>query len=360
MKIFNKKYSKNELLEKIGNISQLGGIKLMEYIDGPGRGVRVAEMKNAAGLYALVLIDRGLDISYFDYKGASLVWRSNTGDTSPFLYESQKNEWLRTFFGGLLCTCGLSYMGATCRDGDDELGLHGRISNSLGYDVSTGNKWDNDDYYFWIEGKAREALLFFDNLEMQRRITMSMDGLWIKINDIVTNIGNHVSPLMMLYHMNFGFPLLDKGAKLIEYEHKIIPRDEEAERYIDSYNIIELPKLDYKQRVYFHDIKGDKNGYSHIILKNEYFNDGKGFGIHLKFKKDTLPFLTQWKNLNTKEYVLALEPCNSYPRGRSVEKEMGTVKYIKPDEEIGFEIIIEVLPSNEDINLTHRRNLLEY
>jgi len=32
---------------------------------------------------------------------------------------------------------------------------------------------------------------------------------------------------------------------------------------------------------------------------------------------------------------------------------MGTVKYIKPDEEIGFEIIIEVLPSNEDINLTH-------
>jgi len=37
MKIFNKKYSKNELLEKIGNISQLGGIKLMEYIDGPGR-----------------------------------------------------------------------------------------------------------------------------------------------------------------------------------------------------------------------------------------------------------------------------------------------------------------------------------
>jgi hypothetical protein len=353
MKIFSKNYSRKELLEKTGDISQLGGIKFMEYIDGPGRGVRVAEMKNAAGLYALVLLDRSLDISYFDYRGASLVWRSAAGDTSPYLYESQKIEWLRTFFGGLLCTCGASYMGTACVDNGEELGLHGRISNSPGYDISTGSEWDGNNYKFWVEGKAKEAGVFLDNLELRRRITTSMDGLWIKIDDKVTNIGNHKSPVMMLYHMNFGFPLLDEGAKLIEFNSKVVSRDEEAKKYFGTYNVFEAPQLDYKERVYLHDIPADKSGYSHIILSNEKFGDGNGLGMHMKFKKDNLPYMTQWKNLGVREYVLGLEPGNSYPRGRAIEKAEGTVRYLEMGEEVDFEIIVEVLPSNNEIKARH-------
>jgi len=351
MKIFGKEYSRKELFEKTGDFSQLGGIKFMEYTDGPGRGVRVAELKNAAGLYALVLLDRSLDISYFDYKGISLVWRSATGDTSSFLYDSRKKEWLRTFFGGLLCTCGASYVGAACVDDDEELGLHGRISNSPGYDISTGQKWEGDKCLFWVEGKSKEAGVFLDSLELNRKITMSMDCLWIKINDRVTNIGNHKTPVMMLYHANFGFPLLDEGSRLIEFNSKVVPRDEEAEKYFDTYNIFEAPQLNYKERVYFHDIPADKQDYSHVILSNEKFNNGNGLGIHIKYKKDNLPYLIQWKNLGVREYVLGLEPGNSYPRGRSIEKEKGTVRYLEMGEEADFEIIIEVLPSNDDINL---------
>ncbi|MCL5986371.1 MAG: aldose 1-epimerase family protein [Actinobacteria bacterium] len=360
MEIFGKKYSKKELMEKTGDISQLGGIKFMEYTDGPGRGVRVAEIKNAAGLYALVLLDRSLDISYFDYKGASLVWRSTVGDTSPFMYESQGTEWLRTFFGGLLCTCGASYMGASCVDDGEELGLHGRISNSLGYDISTGSSWEGDQYYFWVEGKAKEAGVFLDSLELKRRITMSMDGLWIKINDTVTNIGNRRSPVMMLYHINFGFPLLDEGAKLIEFNGKVVPRDEEAKKYFDSYNVIEAPQPDYKERVYLHDIPADRQGYSHIILSNEKFDRSNGMGMHMKFKKDNLPYLTQWKNPGVREYVLGLEPGNSYPRGRAVEKAEGTVRYLEMGEEVDFEIIVEVLSSNDKIEARSTEVLANY
>jgi hypothetical protein len=325
----------------------------MEDSDGPRRGVRVAELKNPAGLYALVLIDRCLDISYFDYKGASMVWKSTTGDRSPFLYESRGSEWLRSFFGGLLCTCGLSYMGAACIDNQEELGLHGRISNSPAYDISTGGEWDKDDYIFWLEGKVREATLNGDNLELRRKITMSMDGLWIKVNDLITNIGNRISPLMVLYHMNFGFPLLDAGSKLIEFKSEVVPQDDEAEKYFDTYNLFENPQPNFKQRVYYHDICADHQGYSHIILANERFNNKNGIGVHLKFRKNTLPYMTEWKNLKVKEYALGLEPGNSYPRGRVIERSKGNLRYIEPNEEVDFEFLVEVIPSNVDIKKKH-------
>ena len=260
---------------------------------------------------------------------------------------------VRSFFGGLICTCGLSYNGAVCMDDGEELGIHGRISNSPAYNISTGGEWKKDDYVFWLEGKVKEATFNNDNLELKRKITMSMDGLWIKVNDLITNIGNRKSPLMVLYHMNFGFPLLDVGAKLIGFNSKVIPQDSEAEKYFDTYNIFEGPQPNFKQRVYHHDIPADHKGYSHIIFANENFSNRNGIGVHLEFKKNTLPYMTEWKNLNIKEYTVGLEPGNSFPRGRVIERTEGNLKYIEPDEEIDFEFQIEVLSSNLAIKKKH-------
>jgi hypothetical protein len=44
-----------------------------------------------------------------------------------------------------------------------------------------------------------------------------------------------------------------------------------------------------------------------------------------------------------------LEPGNSYPRGRAVEKAKGTVRYLEMGEEVDFEVIFEVLPSKSEI-----------
>ena len=59
--------------------------------------------------------------------------------------------------------------------------------------------------------------------------------------------------------------------------------------------------------------------------------------------------MTQWKYLGVRDYVLGLEPGNSYPRGRAVEKAKGTVRYLEMDEEVDFEIMVEVLPSIDNI-----------
>ena len=101
MNIFGKEISKEELQQKTGDISQLGGVKYYELTDGVSRGVRAIDLKSPCGLDFTVLLDRGMDISSFSYKSVPIAWRSATRDTSPVYYESRGIEWLRTFYGGL-------------------------------------------------------------------------------------------------------------------------------------------------------------------------------------------------------------------------------------------------------------------
>ena len=51
------------------------------------------------------------------------------------------------------------------------------------------------------------------------------------------------------------------------------------------------------------------------------------------------------------EYVCGIEPGNSYPRGRSVEKKEGTVRYIEPGQKINFRLEFNILKSSEDIEI---------
>ena len=129
MKIFGKNPKKHELLKKLGDITQLGGVKYYEYSDGTSRGLRAFDIRSPEGLDMTVLIDRGMDISDLRFKGIPFTWKSHTGETTASFYESSGVEWLRTFYGGLLTTCGLTYFGAPSTDEGEELGLHGRISN---------------------------------------------------------------------------------------------------------------------------------------------------------------------------------------------------------------------------------------
>src|SRR4030067_1622952 len=127
MKLFGKKMKKNDILKRIGDISQIGGLKSYELNDGPSKGIRAIDFKTPCGLDFTTLIDRGMDISHLNYKSIPICWKSATRETSPIYYESRDFEWLRTFFGGLITTCGLTYFGQPCVDEGEALGLHGRI-----------------------------------------------------------------------------------------------------------------------------------------------------------------------------------------------------------------------------------------
>ena len=71
----------------------------------------------------------------------ALGYISKIDIVSPAYYEQPEFGFFRNFFAGLLTTCGLSYMGDPNIDNDEELGLHGRISNTDAEDVCISNEW---------------------------------------------------------------------------------------------------------------------------------------------------------------------------------------------------------------------------
>ena len=72
--LFGRHYSREALLRRIGHLSQVGGVQLLAFEEGPPRGVRILEFRTGTGFVFKVGIERGLDVGYCEYQGASLAW----------------------------------------------------------------------------------------------------------------------------------------------------------------------------------------------------------------------------------------------------------------------------------------------
>ena len=70
--IFGKDYTKQELLERMGNIGTIAGVRTIKYEDGFAQGLRAYEIMNGAVRFT-VYIDKCLDIGEFYYNGMTIL-----------------------------------------------------------------------------------------------------------------------------------------------------------------------------------------------------------------------------------------------------------------------------------------------
>jgi galactose mutarotase-like enzyme len=336
--LFNRSWTRNELLKRIGDLSQVAGIRLGEWVDGVERRLRVAEVRTGSGLDFTVLLDRGMDIGPAAFKGLPLAWLSPAGFAHPAYFDPDGLGWLRTFGGGLLTGCGLTYLGAPDVDEGEALGLHGRLSHLPAQRVRIGETWRGDECTFAIEGEMRQARLYGENLRLSRRITAGLGESWIAIHDIVENLGSAASPLMILYHINLGFPLLDETCRLVAEPHTVEPRDGTAAQGLDEWMHFQPPEANYSEQDFYHDLPADENGWSGIQL----VNPAQHIALSVRFHKATLPNLVQWKQMGQGAYVLGLEPANCRVGGRSQERERGSLQYLQPGEQREFRVEIRI------------------
>ena len=348
--LYGRSWTRAELKTYVGNPDQVGGVRLSELSDGTGRGVRVADFQTGSGLQFSVLLDRGMDIGSARYKGASLTWESNRGPAHPMYYEKDGLGWLRTFPGGLVTGCGTTYTGAPTVDGGEPLGLHGRLSHIPASNVWADAAWRDDQYEMWVRGKVREAAVFAENISMTRRVWAHMGESRLFIRDVMANEGRQTTPHMMLYHINFGFPLLAEGTELIAPSKTVAPRDEVAAPGLDAHARYEAPVDGYQEQVFYHDMAAGADGYVTVVLANRGYNGGQGLGIYLRYRQAELPRFVQWKNVCAGTYVTGLEPCNCGVEGRDKDRERGILQFLQPGEEREYLIEIGVLDGNAAID----------
>lgn len=351
VRLFGEEFTRERLMKRVGNISQVGGVKFYELRDGSEKGVEVIEFRTGSGFNFRVLPGRCMDISLAEYKGIPLSWCSPTGEVAPEHYDAEGFGWLRGFYGGLLVTCGLTQIGDPCEDEGEKLGLHGRASNIRARSVSADGEWRGDDYVMWAAGKMVEASVFGENLCLMRRVESHLGGMSLTIHDVVENLGYRSEPHMLLYHVNGGFPVVDEGSELISATTEAVPRDEEAEKEKEKYNRFLPPTPGFKERCYYHDILPDEEGNVTAALVNKRFGNSQGFGFYISYRKRELPYFVEWKMNGEGTYVVGIEPGNALVEGRNVERKAGRLQFIEPGEKKEYHLTIGVLPSNEEISV---------
>jgi galactose mutarotase-like enzyme len=327
--------------DKVGNVSQVGGIETSVLDNGPGRGMRIAWINTGAGLRYKVLLDRAMDIGDAVFNQYNLAWLSHAGFTPPQSLSDKGLDWLRTFGGGLMSTCGLTHVGGPEKDEHGERGIHGRISNTPAEIVSiiqpdpAVGKMDMS-----ITGIIRESNIFGPCLELRRTITSKLGEASIHIKDEVINRGNTTAPHMLMYHCNFGWPLADKGSRL-SWNGVMTTRDGQPFPDADAYMICRdtLPEHNGNgEQVAFIDIESDHEGICRAGLHNPSIN----LGVSLSFRKSEMPWLTNWQHFGRGEYVTGIEPCTHPPIGQSAARANNTLIFLQPGETKTYHLTIDI------------------
>lgn len=318
----------NDVRPWIGHISQVAGIKHYELRSGKAKGTEAFDVRSGAGLDFTVLKDLALDIAWASYKGVSLSFITANGVVAPAFFDAQGNGFLRSFCAGLLTTCGLIYIGTPCEDEGETLGLHGRIAATPAEEVGYRTEQSDDGTEFIITGKVRETRLFGENLTLERTIRCTYGSNTLFIEDKVTNNGFTVQPLQILYHFNYGWPLLSPEGEMILSAKSVTPRTPRAAEGLAEHLTITAPEPGFAEQVYYLTLNSDSDGMSKVALINHQL----GWGVYEKFDTRALPNFIQWKNLGAGEYVMGLEVSNSFPDGRDTERASGRLPFIQPGE----------------------------
>jgi hypothetical protein len=352
--LFGRDIAKHDLLMRAGHLSQVAGIRMMTLSDGPEQGVRIADVRTGSGLRFQVTLDRGMDLSVAEYRGIPLAFRTPAGDVHPSRFEPAGRGWLRSFAGGLMTGCGMTYLGSPCTDEGVDLGLHGRLSHLQAAHVAASEHWDGDDCTFVLSGSLRECTTFGENLLLTRSIETGLGRSLITIRDTVCNEGRGRSPLMMLYHVNAGWPLVDSGTRLLTSAAKITPRDPAAAAGLAGARICSPPVPDFAEQVFYHDCAADEQGYSAALLENRTLS----LGLLVRCRQKELRRLVEWKMMGEGTYVMGIEPANCLVGGRESERRAGTLEFLDPGEERRFEVQISVADGEEEIAAVISRHRL--
>ncbi len=317
-----------EQLQKSGYLChpmQAYTLRRVTLSEGRAKGVSVIEICTAGGLQVDILPDSGLDIGQVRYKGNNVTFLCKNGYDSPAAFIPYEQNFLNTFPGGMLYTCGLRNSGPSNRDGGEYHDLHGRYHGLSAEQVSA--YVENDTII--VRGVIRESALFGHCLELTRIIRIPIFGASVTVSDQLTNLAHQDQEYLLLYHCNFGYPFLSEKAHLeLPQQRKTTARTPFAQTIFGKEHTFTAPVPGEEERCYFHE---------EMEHRAALVNEALGAKMTMTWS-DNLPILVQWRTMASGDYALGLEPSNSYINGRSGERANGTLPVLKAHETVKTEV----------------------
>jgi hypothetical protein len=246
--------------------------------------------------------------------------------------------WLEGF-GEWINRCGLASNGAA---GEDkvrsntgsivpvQLSLHGKVSyipaRRVEVVVERGEKT-----IIRVRGVVDETMMFGTQLRMTSETSTEIGSRSLTVEDTIENLSATPQEFQVLYHANFGKPILGDGAEVVAPALRVAPRDPRAaEGGVAGWNRYGPPTAGYLEQVYFLKLAADAAGKSEVLLQNAAGDRG----VSMTFSTKELPCFTVWKNTAAEAdgYVTGLEPATNFPNNRSFERKNGRVPVLQGGE----------------------------
>ena len=238
------------------------------------------------------------------------------------------NEWM--------VRCGLEYAGHPGKDqfidntgneAEMDLTLHGRIGNLPASEVEVLID-RRPPHRIRVRGIVHERQFYGPKLRLAAEISSEPGSSEFRIDDAITNLGAFDQEFQMIYHANYGRPLLDSGSQVVTAAKKVVPMNDHAAKAIGIYATYTGPTKGFIEQVYLIDPYTDAAGRATVLLHNAAGDRGAS----IRWSTAQLPRLTVWKNTAAVEdgYVTGLEPGTGFPFNRRVERKAGRVPKLAP------------------------------
>lgn len=323
---------------------------------GLQEGVQVVEIHNGKLSFA-VLPTRGMGLWKGQCGDISLGWDSPVKDPVNPAFMNQEERgglgWLKGF-NEWFVRCGLNSMGAPGIDTvldysgnayDVALTLHGKIANLPARAVEIEVTVEA----IIVRGEIDETMMFGPALRLNTEIRTEFGSGAMTIIDTVTNLGNNPQEHEMLYHINYGAPLLEEGSRIVAPFKQVAPRDPRSVEGIDTFDQYGASQIGFVEQAYLYELagKGDDNE-TMAMLRNAVGDKAS----MLRYKLDDFPCFTLWKNTagTADGYVTGLEPATNYPNSRRFEREQGRVISLAGGESRTTTLTIETMDTQGEVD----------
>ncbi|MBN2592559.1 MAG: DUF4432 family protein [Sedimentisphaerales bacterium] len=325
---------------------------------GRQEGVEVIEVNNGK-LRFNVVPTRGMSIQEVIMGDLRLGWDSPVkGLVHPKYINLESRQglgWLEGF-NEWLVRCGLEFFGApgtdefidnTGKKATMDLTLHGKICNTPASKVEIIVEREKP-YRIIVSGRVDETLLHGPKLDLLARVSTVPGTAELQISDTITNHSAVEQEFGILYHSNYGPPLMEKGARFFGPVKQVTPINEHAAKDISDYDKYTEARAGFPEQVYCLQLWADENDLTKVML----YNAARDKAVSMAYLVRELPFFTLWKNPVAEEdgYVTGLEPGTGFPRNRSIERKYGRVPKLAPHQSRTFTIDFALHTGKDQVN----------